>query len=84
MAPKTEPNVAIAAYLNDFDVAPKHKAISRTSGGIGKKLDSIKANMKRATTPQGVSAQCKIQSYIFLIIFTIVFFMLYYANIRKK
>ena len=63
IAPNIEPIVQIAANLNDFFEAPKHNAISKTSGGIGKKLDSAKANMKSAGTPHLVSAQCNIQLY---------------------
>lgn len=62
IAPITEPTVHINAYLKERFTHPKQSAISRTSGGIGKKLDSANANIKRATAPQGVSAQCSTQS----------------------
>ena len=66
--PRTDPAAQIAAYrkaLAGIDIA---RAISRTSGGIGKKLDSAKARMKSAHDPYGVSAQWRTQSYDFLII----------------
>ncbi len=38
------------------------RAMSRTSGGMGKKDDSAKARKKRATEPYGVCAQLRTQS----------------------
>jgi hypothetical protein len=48
-APRGEPERRVGA-----DSA---RAISRTSGGIGKKLDSMNARTNSAGTPYGVSAQ---------------------------
>ncbi len=42
---------------------PKAKAIRRTSGGIGKKEASTKANRNNASGPYGVSAQVRTQLY---------------------
>tara|TARA_Y100001968_G_C18970806_1_gene532220 strand:- start:44 stop:187 length:144 start_codon:yes stop_codon:yes gene_type:complete len=42
---------------------PKHKAIKRTSGGIGKNDDSDNDNKNRAGTPYFVLDQCKTQLY---------------------
>jgi len=50
-APDTEPIVQIAAYRNDFKVLPMASAISKTSGGIGKKTDSEKARINSAKMP---------------------------------
>ena len=51
IAPKIEPAEQIKAYLNDFDCEPKHNAISKTSGGIGKNEASTKARKNNATPP---------------------------------
>ena len=63
MAPRIEPTKQINANRNDLFVAPIHKAISKTSGGIGKKLDSANANKNRANTPQRDSPHESTQSY---------------------
>jgi hypothetical protein len=39
-----------------------HKAMRRTSGGIGKKEDSQNASAKSASPPYGVLAQCITQT----------------------
>ena len=75
MAPLIEPAVQINANLNAFFLAPKTRAINKTSGGIGKKDDSAKANIKRAIAPYGVYAQDKTQSYNF---------RMYFINIKLK
>ena len=64
--PRSEPAAQIRAYrkaLAGIDIA---RAISRTSGGIGKKLDSARARRKSAHVPYGVSAQLRTQSYSLL------------------
>jgi hypothetical protein len=39
-----------------------HRAMRRTSGGMGKKEDSQKASTKRTSPPYGVLAQCITQT----------------------
>ena len=51
MAPATDPIVQIRANLNDLDMEPIAIAMSRISGGIGKKTDSINASTKSAIAP---------------------------------
>ena len=61
IAPKIEPAEQIRAYLNDFDCEPKHNAISKTSGGIGKNEASATAIKANATTPYFELDQFKTQ-----------------------
>jgi hypothetical protein len=63
----------IMAYLNAFFGIEIASVIRRTSGGTGKKDDSANASKKSAGTAYGVSAQCKTQSYSFLINFNFLF-----------
>lgn len=79
MPPKTEPRVHHNAALNDFLGAPTPMAISRTSGGIGKKDDSAKDSRNNDICAFLVSAKLSVQFFklsihcwIFLIIFTFV------------
>ena len=57
-----ETEVTRANQNEDFG-SPRHSAMSRGSGGIGKKEDSARASTKSAGVPYGVSAQCRTQSY---------------------
>jgi len=52
----------IRAYFNDFWGIATASAISKTSGGIGKKEDSQKASRNNAHVPYGVFAQLITQS----------------------
>ena len=61
--PATEPTEQMSAYLNAFAGILIAKAISRTSGGIGKKDDSVKAKINNATAPYGLCAHLSTQSY---------------------
>jgi len=49
--PKTDPIAVYKANLQDLVIEPKQRAISRTSGGMGKKELSANANKKRASEP---------------------------------
>ena len=53
------------AKMNDLRELPRARAISNTSGGTGKKIDSVNARIKSERGPYGVSAQCSTQSYTF-------------------
>lgn len=68
-APNKEPIVQTNANRKALEIAPKIKAMRSASGGIGKKDDSINANMNNAYNPCGVSAQCSTQSYNLLTTF---------------
>ena len=57
-----------SAKYSDLFLAPNAKAISNTSGGMGKKEDSANASKNNTTGPYGVSAQWRTQSYNFRII----------------
>ena len=50
-APVTEAIVQVDANLNALLLAPSTSAISNASGGMGKKDDSAKANIKSAIAP---------------------------------
>src|SRR3989339_542380 len=63
MAPHTDARVQLRANLNALARAPRTRAMSKASGGIGKKEDSAKESTNKATAPYRVSAQCSIQSY---------------------
>jgi len=63
MPPISDPNEQMREKTKKCDGAPIHKAISNTSGGIGKKDDSAKASVKSAGAPYGVSAHDNTQSY---------------------
>jgi hypothetical protein len=52
----------MSAYHKDMGELAIHRAMRRTSGGIGKKEDSQKASTKRASPPYGVLAQCITQT----------------------
>jgi hypothetical protein len=52
----------MSAYQKDMGEFAIHKAMRRTSGGMGKKEDSQKASTKRASPPYGVLAQCITQT----------------------
>ena len=54
----------ISAYRNALVVHPRHSAINSTSGGIGKKLDSAKANIKRAVADFSARIARNTQIYI--------------------
>jgi len=58
-----------SAKYSDLSLAPNAKAISNTSGGMGKKEDSANASKNSTTGPYGVSDQWRTQSYNFRIIF---------------
>tara|TARA_B100002003_G_scaffold202682_1_gene194952 strand:- start:95 stop:394 length:300 start_codon:yes stop_codon:yes gene_type:complete len=58
-----------SAKYSDLFLAPNAKAISNTSGGMGKKEDSANASKNSTTGPYGVSDQWRTQSYNFRIIF---------------
>ena len=49
--PIVEPAVHVRAYLNEYLGIGRKRAIKRTSGGMGKKEDSINANIKSAKVP---------------------------------
>jgi hypothetical protein len=51
MAPKTEPKVQIKANRNDFARLPNARAMSKISGGTGKKTDSENASINNAQAP---------------------------------
>ena len=61
-APRIDPAEQIKAYFNDFDWEPKHNAISKTSGGIGKNEASETAIKASANTPYFEFDQFKTQS----------------------
>jgi hypothetical protein len=52
----------MSAYQKELGEFTIHRAMRRTSGGMGKKEDSQKASTKRASPPYGVLAQCIIQA----------------------
>ena len=65
-APKIEPMLQIKANLNIFFLLPINNGIRRTSGGIGKNIDSINEIINNAITPYDLFAKSKTQSYKFL------------------
>ena len=61
IAPKIDPNEQIRANLKDLFCDPKHSAIRRTSGGIGKNEASAKAINPKANGPYLESAHFNTQ-----------------------
>ena len=62
IAPKTDAIEQTKANLNARDRLPRTSAISKGSGGMGKKDASANDRSARALVPYGVSAQCRTQS----------------------
>ena len=63
MAPATEAIEQSPAKASDLFLAPRARAISNMSGGIGKNEASEKASINRIAGPYELSAQLKTQSY---------------------
>ncbi len=60
-APIAEPKEQIKTNLKELDLDPRHKAISKISGGIGKKDASVNERMNKAAEPHFESDHPKTQ-----------------------
>lgn len=61
-APIAEPKEQIKTNLKELDLDPRHKAMSKISGGIGKNDASVNERMNKAAEPHFESDHPKTQS----------------------
>ena len=61
-APVAEPKAQMKTNLKELDQDPRHKAISKISGGIGKKDASVNERKNKAIEPHFESDHPKTQS----------------------